>query len=112
MTTPIQLQSDQSGNRPKPHGITVKTGADMARVQVTCPHQSGLIYAVPGDRSWVCTDELRPAHAMAGFFRELIALKDPRVESLMQEWGLYYRSLPLDSEIVGDEDAASPGRGE
>ncbi len=103
MTTPLQLQSDQPGNRPQPHGITVKIGEDMARVQVTCPHQSGLIYAVPGDRSWVCTDELRPAHAMAGFFRELTALKDPRVESLMREWGLYYRSLPLDSaENPGD----------
>ncbi len=98
MTIPLQSQSDQPGNRPQPYGVTVKTGEDMARVQVTCPHQSGLIYAVPGDRSWVCTDELRPAHAMAGFFRELIALKDPRVESLMREWGLYYRSLPLDSQ--------------
>ena len=35
---------------------------------------------------------------MAGFFRELIALKDPRVESLMQQWGLYYRSLPLEAD--------------
>ena len=102
MTTPIQFQNDNQENRPQPQGVIVKTGEDMARVQVTCPHQSGLIYAVPGDRSWVCTDELRPAHAMAGFFRELVALKDPRVESLMQEWGLYYRSLPLDSEAGGD----------
>lgn len=98
MTTTIQMQSDHQEDRPQSHGITVKTGENMARVQVTCAHQSGLIYAVPGDRSWVCTDELRPAHALAGFFRELIALKDPRVESLMQEWGLYYRSLPLDGE--------------
>ena len=102
MTTPIHMQSDTPENQPRPHGLTVKAGEDMARVQVTCPHQSGLIYAVPGDRSWVCSDELRPAHAMAGFFRELIALKDPRVESLMQEWGLYYRSLPLDSEVESD----------
>ena len=98
MTTPIQLQSNHQEDQPRPHGVIVKISEDMARVQVTCPHQSGLIYAVPGDRSGVCTDELRPAHAMAGFFRELIALGDPRVESLMQEWGLYYRSLPLDSE--------------
>ena len=101
MATSIQITPGDQQNPPQPQGITVKTGEDMARVQVTCPHQSGLIYAVPGDRSWVCTDELRPAHAMAGFFRELIALKDPRVESLMQQWGLYYRSLPLDAE-TGD----------
>ena len=104
MTTPIQLSSNSSEPGEQPHGVTIKTGEDMARVQVTCPHQSGLIYAVPGDRSWVCTDELRPAHAMAGFFRELIALKDPRVETLLQQWGLYYRSLPLDSEAEGSAE--------
>ncbi len=104
MTTPVQLSSNSSEPSRQPHGVTVKTGEGMARIQVTCPHQSGLIYVVPGDRSWVCTDELRPAHAMAGFFRELIALKDPRVEALLQQWGLYYRSLPLDSpEGSGDE---------
>ena len=108
MTTPIQLSSDSPESRPQPHGVTVKTSEDMARVQVTCPHQSGLLYAVAGERSWVCSDELRPAHAMAGFFRELIALKDPRVESLMQQWGLYYRSLPLEAEAGGG--AADPGR--
>lgn len=104
MTTPIQLSPNYSEPSEQPQGITVKTGPDMARVQVTCPHQSGLIYVVPGERSWVCTDDLRPAHAIAGFFRELIALKDPRVESLMQQWGLYYRSLPLDSEAEGSAE--------
>ena len=105
MTTPIQLSSNSSEPIQQPQGVTVKTSEDMARVQLTCPHQSGLIYAVPGDLSWVCTDELRPAHAMAGFFRELIALNDPRVESLMQQWGLYYRSLPLDSETETNNEA-------
>lgn len=103
MTTPVQIASEDRGNPAQPQGITVKISPDMGRVQMTCPHQSGLIYAVPGERSWVCTDELRPAHAMAGFFRELIAMKDPRVESLMQQWGLYYRSLPLDSETADGE---------
>ena len=102
MTTPIRLSSNSPESRLPAQGVTVKTGKDLARVQVTCPHQSGLIYAVPGDRSWVCTDELRPAHAMAGFFRELIALKDPRVADLMQQWGLYYRSLPLEAEAGSD----------
>ena len=105
MTTPIQMSSNSSEPIPQPQGVTVKTSEDMARVQLTCPHQSGLIYAVPGDLSWVCTDELRPAHAMAGFFRELIALNDPRVEALMQQWGLYYRSLPLDSETEANNEA-------
>lgn len=101
MTTPLQLSSNVAGPGSQPQGITVKTGREMARVQVTCPHQSGLIYVVPGERSWVCSDELRPAHALAGFFREIIALKDPRVENLMYQWGLYYRSLPLEAD--GDD---------
>lgn len=113
MTTPLPLLSggvdtvalsaaDAEPAAP-PGGLAVKTGPDLARVRVSCTHQSGLIYAVPGDRSWVCSDELRPAHALAGFFRELIALDDPRVAALMQQWGIYYRSLPLD----GDGDAAT-----
>ena len=109
MTTPIQLPSNDAGPRSQPQGVTVKTGEDMARVQVTCAHQSGLIYAVPGERSWVCSDELRPAHAMAGFFRELIALKDPRVETLLHQWGLYYRSLPLEADVQDDGNEAGAG---
>ena len=104
MTTTIQLPSNDAGPRSQPQGVTVKTGVDMARIQVSCPHQSGLIYAVPGERSWVCSDELRPAHALAGFFRELIALKDPRVENLMHQWGLYYRSLPLEADTDDAEN--------
>ncbi len=98
MTTPVHITSNATEPRPQPQGVTVKIGQDLARLQFTCTHQSGLVYAAPGERSWVCSDELRPAHAMAGFFRELVALKDPRVESLLQQWGLYYRSLPLDAE--------------
>ncbi len=103
MTTPVQLTPGNQESLPQPQGLTVKISTDLGRIQATCPHQSGLIYAVPADRSWVCTDELRPAHALAGFFRELIALQDPRVESLMQQWGLYYRSLPLDADSDGGE---------
>ncbi len=107
MTAPLGFSSESVDSGASSQGVTVKAGEDMARVQVSCPHQSGLIYAVPGDRSWVCSDELRPAHAMAGFFRELVALKDPRVENLMHEWGLYYRSLPLEEDSGGDESSAS-----
>ncbi|HIM81779.1 MAG: hypothetical protein BZY68_02350 [SAR202 cluster bacterium MP-SAtl-SRR3965592-G2] len=77
------------------NGITVKSGDGMTRVEVTCGHQSGLIYVVPASRSWVCSEELIPAHALAGFFRELVALKLGPVAELMQDWGIYYRQLPL-----------------
>ena len=88
-------------------GITVKSGGGMTRMQVTCSHQSGLIYVVPAPRSWVCSEELIPAHALAGFFRELVALKLGPVEKLMQDWGIYYRQLPLPDEETPDESTES-----
>ena len=94
-------------------GLTVKLSDDMTRIQVTCDHQSGLIYVVPAERSWVCSNELLPAHALAGFFRELTALEDPQVRELMGQWGIYYRQLPLDREqqtIPGAQKTAETGR--
>ena len=85
------------------NGMTISPGADMTRIQVTCPHQSGLLYVVPAERSWVCDPEQVPAHALAGFFRELVNLKDDRVAALMQDWGLYYRQLPLEGEQADGE---------
>ncbi len=85
-------------------GMVVSSGQDMTRIEVTCPHQSGLLYVVPAERSWVCAPEQAPAHALAGFFRELVNLGDDRVASLMQDWGLYYRQLPL-----GEEGGESTG---
>ena len=72
---------------------------DMVRITVTCSLQSGLIYVVPSEHSWVCSPSEMPKHAFAGFFRELVKLKDPRVEGLMQDWGIYYRQLPLQQEL-------------
>lgn len=88
-------------------GLTVKAGEDMTRIQVSCPHQSGLIYLVPAERSWVCSREQLPSHALAGFFRELSELNDPRVKELMQSWGVYYRQLPLEA----DQPASNQGEG-
>ncbi len=85
------------------NGMTISPGVDMTRIQVTCPHQSGLLYVVPAERSWVCDPEQVPAHALAGFFRELVNLKDDRVAALMQDWGLYYRQLPLEAD-QGEEE--------
>jgi hypothetical protein len=92
-------------------GLTISPGADQTRIQVTCPHQSGLIYVVPAERSWVCSAEQVPAHALAGFFRELVELRDPRVADLMQSWGIYYRQLPLETPEQGDGAEVSAGTG-
>ena len=81
-------------------GLTVKQGSGGKRLDMQCSHQSGLLYVVPGDGSWVCSQELMDAHALAGFFRELMELDDDRVHRLMQKWGLYYRSRPIEA---GDE---------
>ena len=70
----------------------------MTRIRAVCEHQRGLIYVVPAERSWVCDKEYLPAHALAGFFRELNALKHPEVQALMQQWGIYFRELPKDQE--------------
>ncbi len=75
-------------------GLTITTGSDMTRIQVSCGHQNGLIYVVPAERSWVCAGEQLPAHALAGFFRELATLQVPMVQDLMTQWGVYYRDLP------------------
>ena len=47
-------------------GLNVIPGNDMTRIKVACEHQSGLIYVVPADRSWVCDQVNMPAHALAG----------------------------------------------
>ena len=91
------------------NGLTVSPGEDMTRIQVTCPHQSGMLYVVPAERSWVCSSAQVSSHALAGFFRELLELRDPRVAELMQQWGIYYRQLPLDSPEGAGGGTSSPG---
>ena len=85
-------------------GLDVIPGHDMTRIRAVCQHQRGLIYVVPAERSWVCDQEHLPAHALAGFFRELSALKNPEVQGLMQQWGIYFRELPMEQEdaVAGD----------
>ena len=95
------------------NGLTVKPSDGMTRIQVTCDHHRGLIYVVPAERSWVCSNELLPAHVLAGFFRELTALEDPQVRELMRQWGIYYRQLPLDGEqqtVPGAQKTAETGQ--
>ncbi len=82
------------------YGLTVKEGSGGKRIEVRCEHQNGLIYVVPGEASWVCSEELRHVHALAGFFKQLASLNDPNIREAMQRWGLYYRERPLSG---GDE---------
>ncbi len=76
-------------------GIDIKYGVGDTKLDIKCEHQSGILYVVPAEASWVCNTEHIYAHAIAGFLRELVSLDDGRVRELMQRWGLYYRSRPI-----------------
>lgn len=79
-------------------GITVKQDTGGTRVELRATNQAGLLYAVPSEASWVATEDELHAHAIAGFFSDLMQHDDPAVRTLMQKWGLYYRPLPLEGE--------------
>lgn len=79
-------------------GLTVKHDSGGKRVEMQCAHQNGLLYVVPSEASWVCSEELLHAHAIAGFFKQLIELDNPQVKDMMQRWGLYFRERPLASQ--------------
>lgn len=82
------------------YGITVHEADVGKRIEVECMHQSGVLYAVPGEASWVCSADLLHVHALAGFFRELVGFDDQKIHELMQRWGLYFRprSIPEPTE--------------
>ena len=88
-------------------GLDIIPGNDMTRIRAACEHQRGLIYVVPAELSWVCDKEYLPAHALAGFFRELTALDSKEVEGLMQQWGIYFRQLPTEQESAEAEAVES-----
>ena len=83
-------------------GMNVREGSGGAkRVELQCDHQNGLIYVVSAEGNWVCADDLIHAHALAGFFKEMTDLGDKRIRTLMQKWGIYFRSrdvITLDPE--------------
>jgi len=81
-------------------GLAIKGAPGGKRIVLSCQHQSGVLYSVPGESSWVCSDELLHVHALAGFMKELVHLDDTRVKEAMKRWGLYYRERP-----VADDDA-------
>ena len=89
-------------------GLEIIPGNDMTRIKAVCDHQRGLIYVVPADRSWVCAQEYMPAHALAGFFRELTSLENKEIQELMQQWGIYYRQLPDEQEDSEEPEVQKP----
>ena len=76
-------------------GLNVRHGTGSKRIEIQCKHQNGLLYVVPSEASWVCSEDLLHAHALAGFFKQLAELNDSRVKEIMRRWGLYFRERPL-----------------
>ena len=76
-------------------GLNVKHDTSGKRIEMQCRHQNGLLYVVPSEASWVCSEELLHAHALAGFFKQLTELNDQRVKEILRRWGLYFRERPL-----------------
>ena len=85
------------------NSVSIDQGQDCTRVKLTCEHQNGVLYLVPADKSWVCSQENMTAHSIAGFMGELVDLKDSVVMEIMQRWGLYFRRLPIDRDSHSDE---------
>ena len=85
------------------YGITVKHDTGGTRVEFRSRNQAGLLYAVPAEGSWVASPEQLHAHALAGFFAELVKRDDPALRALMNKWGLSFRELPLEDQ---DEEGA------
>ena len=83
------------------YGITVKQGTGGTRVEFRSRNQAGVLYAVPAEGSWVAEPDQLHAHALAGFFGELVKRDDPTLRALLNRWGLSYRELPLED---GDEE--------
>jgi hypothetical protein len=88
------------------HGLDIRSGQGITRINLGCEHQRGMLYIVPAEKSWVCSAEMLPGHALAGFLGELVGEKDERVSNLMQKWGIYFRQMPLEKES-GEKEGAS-----
>ena len=80
------------------NGITVTLDSGGTRVEIRAQNQAGLLYAAPSEASWVATPEQLHAHAIAGFFTDLMKVDSLEVRGLMNKWGLYFRPLELEPQ--------------
>lgn len=87
-----------------PRGLEWRQSQGQWTMTAACHHQAGRLYVVEGATSnWVCSSQARPSHSLAGFFRELGELEDPRIKELMHRWGLYFRQIPLAEQPTEEE---------
>lgn len=82
------------------NNLTLEGETGSKRIKLECDHQKGILYMVPAEGNWVCSDSLMHVHALAGFFGQLTKLNEPIVTELMQRWGLYYREVDLGNSVT------------
>lgn len=74
-------------------GINIKASSSGHNLEIGCTHNQGLLYIIPSEGNWVCSQDTIHAHAIAGFFHDLSNLNDPKIKELTQKWGIYYRTI-------------------
>ena len=78
--------------------FSIKHGDQSKRFQLKCDHRGGTLYIIPSEASWVCDESSFHAHALEGFFNDLLKITDPKIEDLFNKWGLFYRSEKFETE--------------
>ena len=87
------------------NGLNIRGSDGSKRIDIKCEHQNGVLYVVPSEANWVCTESLLHAHSIAGFFSDITNLDDEALQKIMQKWGIYYRTVTSEnSEREDSED--------
>ena len=84
------------------NGLKIKSSDGSKRIDIKCDHQSGVLYVVPSEANWVCTEDLLHAHSIAGFFSDITDLNDKNIQQIMQNWGIYYRTVGIENSEQQD----------
>jgi len=80
-------------------GLTIKNQEDLTSIEASSSNQHGLIYITHGaPKNWVAKPEEMISHTLAGFFKALNLIDDPRIKDLFNDYGLVYRELEIDNE--------------
>ena len=77
-------------------GFEIKCQTDMATIKLGGSHQHCLLYVLHGAKgNWVVDKNEIIGHSLAGLMKDITALQDPRIQTILDKWGIRYRSLPI-----------------
>ena len=86
------------------NGLNIRGSDGSKRINIKCAHQIGVLYVVPSEAIWVCSESLLHAHSIAGFFSDITNLDDESLQKIMQKWGIYYRTVTGENSGQGDSE--------